>query len=740
MSIAVKNEELQRCEAEFKKLSQKLSQIENSLQTIRKSLDSDIRYERNIDRDFNKVCEAVDQNERSLTDIAKFLSDTVKAYEAAEKMIEKDLNEISQKKSGRNIFSDIFDKLSSIRKKAESILKILIGFGIFGSPIGTIITLNEIKKYFDEKGVTVNNKEVKPIEIKKADIPGLKGILSYDPSKYKEEVLLLQKKLNELGYTDDKGRKLVEDGLFGSNTLSAVNKYKEQNGLWNFGEYGGKVGKTTWNHIFTKDNAVSIDGSGTAKNSNTVESATFVWPVPSSERISCPFGSKDSLHPNGHSGVDISAASGEDINAAVGGEVVLAQWLSGYGNVVYINAEINGKMIQIRYAHMSKIDVKKGDKVKAGQDIGDIGSTGNSTGPHLHFEVRECNKDGNCLGKSDSAPIDPMPFLKGKVTSLPESHNINTNGKVSGNTVEYIVKSGDTLSKIAEKYGTTVAELVKQNNISNANLIVVGQVIKIPNSSSLNVDVGSNTSNDINDSAKHNDDWIPSSVMKLNGTTKEEKALKNWFANKGIKWSQEKVDAIWQATEEINKQYGIQIDPRFLLAIIIQEGTGSFNTSSTNRAADGQHGIETNYALDLMKANSLIFGKILGYIDCGDEFRKAVSNNNNLSGIKGSGDIFQYANWLTPIIRMNTKKVETGVYAGHGAWGNSVRSIYNDLTGGEASNYEKYISGIDDSVVHKIAKSQGIKLRQYEFVPKQNSQNSKGKPDGNWTIVGIPKN
>lgn len=231
-------------------------------------------------------------------------------------------------------------------------------------------------------------------------------------------------------------------------------------------------------------------------------------------------------------------------------------------------------------------------------------------------------------------------------------------------------------------------------------------------------------------------EWIPGTVMQLNGTSAEEKALKKWFDNKGIKWEQSKIDAIWQATEEINKQYGIQIDPRFLLAIIIQEGTGSFNTSRSNRAADGQNGIETNYALDLMKANSLIFGKILGYIYYGSEFRQAVSSNNNLSGISGGGDIFQYANWSTPIIRMNTKKVETGVYAGHGAWGSSVRNIYNDLTGGSASNYEQYISGIDKSVAQNIAQSQGIKLPTYKFVASQNSQNSKGKPDGNWTITG----
>lgn len=230
-------------------------------------------------------------------------------------------------------------------------------------------------------------------------------------------------------------------------------------------------------------------------------------------------------------------------------------------------------------------------------------------------------------------------------------------------------------------------------------------------------------------------DWIPNE-MNLNGSSPQEKALRADLATLPIKWDQKKIHALWEACKAINGAYGIQIDPRFLVAIIIHEGTGSFNTSSENKAADGQNGVEADYAKDLMKANSLIFGKILGYIYYGSKFRQAVSQNPDYGGINGNGDIFQYCNWSTPIIRMNTKKVETGEYAGDGSWHVDVRDIYNSLSGGAAGQYDNYLSSIDSSVAQKIAGSEGIKLPSYNFVPSKNAQDSRGRPNGKWTIIG----
>jgi murein DD-endopeptidase MepM/ murein hydrolase activator NlpD len=93
-----------------------------------------------------------------------------------------------------------------------------------------------------------------------------------------------------------------------------------------------------------------------------------------------------------HQGVDFAAPSGTPILASAAGTVVMAGWGGGYGNVVILD---HGKGMRTRYAHMSKVGVKNGQRVGQGQMIGRVGSTGLSTGPHLHYEVWQNGKPVN---------------------------------------------------------------------------------------------------------------------------------------------------------------------------------------------------------------------------------------------------------------------------------------------------------------------------------------------------------
>ena len=114
----------------------------------------------------------------------------------------------------------------------------------------------------------------------------------------------------------------------------------------------------------------------------------FLWPAPSCHRVSSPYGWRSS---GWHNGIDLvkagGGASGTPVIASRSGRVeVVQRSSSGYGNMVLIN---HGDGYKTRYAHMIKgsITVSVGDYVEAGRTIGKVGSTGNSTGPHLHFEV-----------------------------------------------------------------------------------------------------------------------------------------------------------------------------------------------------------------------------------------------------------------------------------------------------------------------------------------------------------------
>lgn len=113
------------------------------------------------------------------------------------------------------------------------------------------------------------------------------------------------------------------------------------------------------------------------------KSATGSFKMPVSGRLSSPFGSRWGTF---HAGIDLAAPSGTSIYASDGGTVVEAGWHGGYGYLVRIN---HGNGFETFYAHASKIYVTVGQKVAKGERIAAVGSTGNSTGSHLHFEIRK---------------------------------------------------------------------------------------------------------------------------------------------------------------------------------------------------------------------------------------------------------------------------------------------------------------------------------------------------------------
>lgn len=102
-----------------------------------------------------------------------------------------------------------------------------------------------------------------------------------------------------------------------------------------------------------------------------------------------------------HTGLDFRAAMGDPVRATANGKVVTSGWQGGYGRMVEID---HGNGLSTRYGHMSEIHVKVGDHIRIGQVIGAVGSTGRSTGPHLHYETR-----------IDGDPVDPQKFLRAGV-------------------------------------------------------------------------------------------------------------------------------------------------------------------------------------------------------------------------------------------------------------------------------------------------------------------------------------
>lgn len=118
--------------------------------------------------------------------------------------------------------------------------------------------------------------------------------------------------------------------------------------------------------------------------SHTVQ-GVYLEVTPVSGIITSRFGNRESIRSYGHTGLDIAAPAGTPIKATADGEVIFSGYSGGYGYVVKIS---HGNGIQTYYGHCSKLYVSTGETVEAGDVIAAVGSTGNSTGNHLHFEVR----------------------------------------------------------------------------------------------------------------------------------------------------------------------------------------------------------------------------------------------------------------------------------------------------------------------------------------------------------------
>lgn len=127
----------------------------------------------------------------------------------------------------------------------------------------------------------------------------------------------------------------------------------------------------------------------------------FLWPTTNSYRITSPFSMR--VHPTlgvykQHTGIDIGAAYGTDVLAAAEGTVIISGWNKAWGNYIVIN---HGSGLTTLYAHNSSLIVKKGQQVSRGQVIAKVGSTGYSTGAHIHFEVQV-----------NGSPVNPLPYLQ----------------------------------------------------------------------------------------------------------------------------------------------------------------------------------------------------------------------------------------------------------------------------------------------------------------------------------------
>jgi murein DD-endopeptidase MepM/ murein hydrolase activator NlpD len=206
------------------------------------------------------------------------------------------------------------------------------------------------------------------------------------------------------------------------------------------------------------------------------------WIRPVEGKITDSFeGHKNRAKPAANPGIDYGVAFGTGVKAVADGVVsgVVPTFTGSGGRMIFLDFPSGHRA---DYLHLSRIDVLQGQEVKQGQIIGLSGASGLGKeygyGPHLHFSFRVGGRPTMGAGNLDYetfltqqgvAPAAPVAPVAPKAPAAPKPAATGT----------YTVKKGDNLTKIAKANNTTVAKLVELNEIKNANLISVGQILKV---------------------------------------------------------------------------------------------------------------------------------------------------------------------------------------------------------------------------------------------------------------------
>lgn len=218
-----------------------------------------------------------------------------------------------------------------------------------------------------------------------------------------------------------------------------------------------------WDHVKMNPYPKNIPLSTTIKFIK--EQNNFSLPV--SGKITSPFGWRDKRN---HYGLDLDLQYGTPVRCTFKGVVRFARYYKGYGNLVIVRHS-NG--LETFYAHFSRIKVKEGQHINAGQVIGLGGNTGNSRGTHVHFEIRY-----------QGLPINPAQVISFAETSLKaDSLKLQKRGwyyaAIPLGKNYHIVKKGESLASITYQYGITKMEICRLNNLHSRAILRIGQVIKL---------------------------------------------------------------------------------------------------------------------------------------------------------------------------------------------------------------------------------------------------------------------
>lgn len=290
---------------------------------------------------------------------------------------------------GSNSFVDFIDRFSAVNALLEADRQI-------------IQDQKDDKQKLEEQKQSVEEKR-KNLEGKKAELERLKASLDSQKTEKNKLVDQLEKEQEKL-----KSEKVLLEKEY-SEALEVSQELQdqiiaEQNRLAEIARQQEAKRKAA---AAAAAAAAANNGGGSSGGTVHAPQSNGTWIKPTNGRLTSPYGWRNlGAGPEFHYGVDLANATGTPIWAAADGVVSYAAPLSSYGNVVIVTHSIDGQIYTTVYAHLSAFNVSVGQEVTQGQQIAAMGSTGRSTGPHLHFEVHIGPWKGQAVGS-----VNPLKYI-----------------------------------------------------------------------------------------------------------------------------------------------------------------------------------------------------------------------------------------------------------------------------------------------------------------------------------------
>ena len=340
-------------------LNQKKTDAQNTLNDIKNEKATTTNDISKINDNISELSDKIDDLQNEIDDLNDKISENEKEIEEKEKEVEKK-QELLKKRL-----------VSMYKTGGTSYINVLLGSSSTIDMIVTYDAVDDIAKadtnLIDSIKSEKTNLEGKKQELEnnKTEVDSKKKILDTEQSSLSAKKVEKQEKVAQLSESEQK-------------TQKEIDTYNEQIREVN-------------NQLAAIAKAATKKSSSKSKSSSAkiYTGGKFTWPCPSYTRISNYFGYRSAAETHGigstnHKGIDMAAPYGSSIIAAGSGEVILASYKGGYGNCVMID---HGGGIVTLYGHASSICCSVGQSVKTGDVIAKVGSTGNSTGNHLHFSV-----------------------------------------------------------------------------------------------------------------------------------------------------------------------------------------------------------------------------------------------------------------------------------------------------------------------------------------------------------------